>query len=70
MYYIDKQLSEKILFLGVSKHTKGGMTAVLVSYDKYIDSMRAGSHMEAGKQAGKIMVCIPSVSENSSSVGI
>lgn len=40
MYYIDKQLSEKILFLGVSKHTKGGMTAVLVSYDKYIDSMR------------------------------
>lgn len=40
MFYIHKDLSNKVLFLGVSKHTKGGMTAVLVSYDKYIEGMR------------------------------
>lgn len=40
MIYIDKPLSSKILFLGVSKKTKGGMTAVLVSYSKYIERMR------------------------------
>lgn len=39
-FYINKELSEKILFLGVSMKTKGGMTAVLVSYDKYIENMR------------------------------
>lgn len=38
--YIYKELSRKILFLGVSMRTKGGMTAVLVSYDKYIENMR------------------------------
>lgn len=37
---IAEELSKKILFLGVSKKTKGGMTAVLVSYDKYIEKMR------------------------------
>jgi len=40
MFNIDRNISSQVLFLGVSKHTKGGMTAVLVSYDKYIDSMR------------------------------
>lgn len=40
MIYISKSISEKILYLGVSKKTKGGMTAVLVSYDKYIEGMR------------------------------
>lgn len=40
MNLISKDTSKKILFLGVSKHTKGGMTAVLVSYGKYIDGMR------------------------------
>lgn len=40
MYFISKKISEKILYLGVSKKTKGGMTAVLVSYDKYIEGMR------------------------------
>lgn len=40
MYYISKKLSRQVLFLGVSKHTKGGMTAVLVSYSKYIEGMR------------------------------
>ena len=38
--YIKKDLSSQILFLGVSMKTKGGMTAVLVSYDQYIDDMR------------------------------
>ena len=40
MKYITKELSSQVLFLGVSKKTKGGMTAVLVSYDKYIENMR------------------------------
>lgn len=40
MSLISKNISKRILFLGVSKHTKGGMTAVLVSYDKYIEGMR------------------------------
>ena len=38
--YINSDISSHILFLGVSMKTKGGMTAVLVSYDKYIESMR------------------------------
>lgn len=39
-YLIDQPLSKKILFLGVSMKTKGGMTAVLVSYKKYIKNMQ------------------------------
>ena len=38
--YINNELSSQVLFLGVSMKTKGGMTAVLVSYDKYIENMR------------------------------
>ena len=38
--YIESIDSLKVLFLGVSMKTKGGMTAVLVSYDKYIENMR------------------------------
>lgn len=37
---INKEISSQILFLGVSMKTKGGMTAVLVSYDKYIENLR------------------------------
>lgn len=37
---ILQELSKRILFLGVSMKTKGGMTAVLVSYDKYIENMQ------------------------------
>lgn len=37
---IHQELSKCILFLGVSMKTKGGMTAVLVSYDKYIENMQ------------------------------
>mgnify|MGYP002524012525 CR=1 FL=1 len=40
MKYINKNISIKVLFLGVSMKTKGGMTAVLVSYNKYIENMR------------------------------
>ena len=40
MKYIPKDTSKKILFLGVSMKTKGGMTAVLVSYKKYIEDMQ------------------------------
>ena len=39
-YFISKPLSKRILFLGVSMKTKGGMTAVLASYDEYIENMR------------------------------
>lgn len=39
-YLIPQHLSKKILFLGVSMKTKGGMTAVLVSYKKYIEDMQ------------------------------
>ncbi len=38
--YILETQSKQILFLGVSMKTKGGMTAVLISYDKYIENMR------------------------------
>ena len=40
MKYIQNSISKKILFLGVSMKTKGGMTAVLVSYKKYIEGMQ------------------------------
>lgn len=39
-YIIHKNISRKVLFLGVSMKTKGGMTAVLVSYKKYIEDMQ------------------------------
>lgn len=40
MKLLFKNISKKILFLGVSMKTKGGMTAVLVSYKKYIEGMQ------------------------------
>ena len=40
MFYIQNEISSQVLFLGVSKKTKGGMTSVIVSYDKYIENMR------------------------------
>lgn len=51
--HIDKKLSSKILFLGVSMKTKGGMTAVLVSYDKYIEKMRFIPTWRLGNKAVK-----------------
>lgn len=53
MSYINKDLSSQILFLGVSKKTKGGMTAVLVSYDKYIEKMRFIPTWKLGNKAVK-----------------
>ncbi len=38
--YICRNLSRRVLFLGVSMKTKGGMTSVLVSYNRYIENMR------------------------------
>ena len=46
-------ISKNILFLGVSKQTKGGMTAVLVSYDKYIENMRFIPTWRLGNKAVK-----------------
>lgn len=46
-------ISKNILFLGVSKKTKGGMTAVLVSYNKYIENMRFIPTWRLGNKAVK-----------------
>lgn len=51
--YINKSISSKVLFLGVSMKTKGGMTAVLVSYKKYIDGMRFIPTWKLGNKAVK-----------------
>ena len=53
---INKGLSRKVLFLGVSMKTKGGMTAVLVSYRKYIKGMKF-AHVAVGWQGGEGVVC-------------
>lgn len=36
-FIIPKRIADKILMIGVSKSTYGGMTAVLVSYEKYFE---------------------------------
>ena len=54
MYYINKDLSDKVLFLGVSKKTKGGMTSVLISYDKYIENMHFIPTWKLGNQLVKV----------------
>jgi len=48
MKYIDKELSNKIVTIGVSKKTFGGMAAVLVSYEKYFENMRTISTWRRG----------------------
>lgn len=50
---INKDLAAKVLYLGVSMRTKGGMTAVLVSYKKYIDGMRFIPTWKLGNKAVK-----------------
>ena len=52
-YYLLNELSKQVLFLGVSMKTKGGMTAVLVSYKKYIDGMRFIPTWKLGNKAVK-----------------
>jgi len=51
---IDKQLSQKILTLGVSKTTYGGMAAVLVSYEKCFEQMRFIPTWRLGNKAVKM----------------
>ncbi|MDR1759194.1 MAG: glycosyltransferase family 4 protein [Fibrobacter sp.] len=50
---IDKELSQKILTLGVSKTTYGGMAAVLVSYEKCFEKMRFIPTWRLGNRAVK-----------------
>lgn len=51
--FILAPLAKQVLFLGVSMKTKGGMTAVLVSYNKYIDGMRFIPTWKLGNKAVK-----------------
>lgn len=50
---IDRHIASQVLFLGVSKKTKGGMTSVLVSYDRHIDGMRFIPTWRLGPKAVK-----------------
>jgi glycosyltransferase involved in cell wall biosynthesis len=54
MLYINKFLSQKILTLGVSKKTYGGMTAVLVSYEKCFEEMRFIPTWRLGNKVVKV----------------
>ena len=56
--YVLKSLSKRILFLGVSMKTKGGMTAVLVSYKQYIENMRFIPTWKLGNKFVKIWYVI------------
>lgn len=37
---ISRSLARRIIFLGVSRRSKGGMTSVILSYGRYIEGMR------------------------------
>lgn len=50
---IDRHIASQVLFLGVSQKTKGGMTSVLVSYDRHIDGMRFIPTWRLGPKAVK-----------------
>lgn len=50
---IGKEISKKILFLGVSRRSKGGMTSVILSYGRYIESMRFISTWNLGGKLKK-----------------
>lgn len=52
---IDRDTASKVLFLGVSKKTKGGMTSVVVSYDRYIDDMRFVPTWRLGSKSVKAL---------------
>lgn len=55
MKYIQYDLSRKILYLGVSMKTKGGMASVLMSYEKYIANMQFIPTWKLGNKVVKIM---------------
>lgn len=56
--FLNKSISSKILFLGVSMRTKGGMTAVLVSYNQYIENMRFIPTWKLGNKIVKVWYAI------------
>lgn len=59
--YINSDLSKVILFLGVSMTTKGGMTAVLVSYKKYIEDMQFIPTWRLGSKLVKYLYTIQAI---------
>lgn len=61
MLYINKKLSQKVLILGVSMYTKGGMTAVLVSYKKYIEDMQFIPTWKLGNKFVKLWYAIQAI---------
>lgn len=60
-YLIQRQISKQILFLGVSMKTKGGMTAVLVSYKKYIEDMQFVPTWKLGNKFVKLWYAIQAI---------
>lgn len=60
-YFISSSLSKKILYLGVSMTTKGGMTAVLVSYKKYIEDMQFIPTWRLGSKLVKYLYTIQAI---------
>lgn len=61
MLYINKKLSQKVLILGVSMYTKGGMTAVLVSYKKFIEDMQFIPTWKLGNKLVKLWYAIQAI---------
>jgi glycosyltransferase involved in cell wall biosynthesis len=59
--FIKSDISKKIIYLGVSKHTKGGMTSVIKSYDKYIEDMRFIPTWRLSSKFIKILYAISAV---------
>ena len=58
---IEISLARKILFLGVSLSTKGGMTSVLVSYNQYIPGMRFIPTWKLGSKITKAWYMVQAV---------
>lgn len=50
---IGRDISDKVLYLGVSRRSKGGMTSVILSYQRYIESMRFVSTWNLGGKLKK-----------------
>lgn len=61
--YIDKTLSRKILFMGVSMKTKGGMTAVLVLYNRYIENMQFIPTWKIGNKLIKLGYALQAITQ-------
>lgn len=59
--YINKELSQKILTIGISRKTYGGMAAVLVSYEKYFEKFNMIPTWRLGNKIVKIWYAFQSV---------